>query len=117
MSYSQKMRVYRFENNLKQSDVAQRLGISQQVYSLIESEQQKPKIDFILLYKKITGIDLASDIKEASKALHKKIDGNRGSFPNSLDLAKEIRKTIKRLERELKSLQKRVSAVEKKIDK
>jgi len=68
MTHSQKMRVYRFENKLKQSDIAKKLGISQQVYSLIESEYHKPKIDFILLYKKVTGIDLTDDVKEADKA-------------------------------------------------
>jgi len=68
MTYSQKMRVYRFENKLKQSDIAKKLGISQQVYSLIESEYHKPKIDFILLYKKVTGIELTDDVKEADKA-------------------------------------------------
>ena len=62
--YSQIMEKYRFEHGLSQSDMAKKLGISQQVYSNYEGGKKKHfGADFIVKYKEVTGIDLLFETK------------------------------------------------------
>ncbi len=57
--YKTVMEDYRKQNALSQSDMAEKLGMSQQVYSNIESgKKKKMDADFVVKYKEITGINL-----------------------------------------------------------
>jgi transcriptional regulator with XRE-family HTH domain len=58
MDHSDIMRNYRKQHKLTQTDLAKKLGVSQQVYSKFENGQ-KPKLDFVQLYLRYTGIDLS----------------------------------------------------------
>jgi DNA-binding XRE family transcriptional regulator len=96
--YSKRMKQYRLENGLKQSEMAQMLRISQQVYSLIEREQQRPKMDFILNYKKVTGIDLISINENHSNMA--KPDGKLGrKYEDLRRLVLKLNKRIEALEK------------------
>lgn len=56
------MRRYRLDNNLKQEELAEKLGISQQLYSSIErGEPKKLSADFVLLFRKVTGVNLMDE--------------------------------------------------------
>jgi DNA-binding XRE family transcriptional regulator len=111
MNYTQKMKRYRFEHQLKQADIARKLGISQQVYSLIESGNQKPKLDFVLDYKKVTGIDLTKALPPVPSD-----DLPTISLDELADLFNPLQ-TIRALRQEISTLQQKIATLEKKLKK
>jgi DNA-binding XRE family transcriptional regulator len=111
LTYSQKMKQHRFEHQLKQADIAKKLGISQQAYSLIENGTQKPKIDFILLYKKVTGVDLTDALQPLASN-----DLPTISLDELADLFHPLQ-TIRTLREEIKTLKDRIATLEKRLDK
>lgn len=59
IDYKGAMVDYRTQNGLSQQDMADKLEISQQVYSNIESgKKKKIDADFVVKYKEVTGINL-----------------------------------------------------------
>jgi transcriptional regulator with XRE-family HTH domain len=65
VDYKAAMIEFRTQHGLSQSDMAEKLGISQQVYSNIESGKKKRiDADFVVKYKEVTGINLW-DIQES----------------------------------------------------
>ena len=62
--YGDLMRMYRTKHGYRQRDMADRLGISQQVYGYYENGKRKPNIEFALKYKKLTGVDLIEGVEQ-----------------------------------------------------
>jgi phage repressor protein C with HTH and peptisase S24 domain len=59
IDYKAAMIEYRTQHNLSQADMAEKLGMSQQVYSNIESgKKKKIDADFVVKYKEATAINL-----------------------------------------------------------
>lgn len=55
------LRQYRLDNNLNQKQMADIMQLSQQQYSVIERNMQKPTFDFVKKFRLHTGINLLAD--------------------------------------------------------
>lgn len=55
------LRKYRLDNNLNQRDMADIMHLSQQQYSVIERDLQKPTMEFVKNFRLRTGINLLAD--------------------------------------------------------
>lgn len=104
MNYAQRMKQYRFENNLTQSQIARKLGVSQQVYSNIE-RGRIPKMNFVETYRKVIEVNLfeagdnfgqANNNKKKSKVSFKKSHAEvERRSPQALQIKQLLNKVTK----------------------
>jgi len=52
------MREYRFKHGLSQSDMAQKMNMTQQLYSNVETGRTRLSVEFASLFKAVTGVNL-----------------------------------------------------------
>lgn len=67
MTFGDKIKQYRFDNDLSQEELADMLGTTKQVISRYENEQRTPKITVAVEYARIMGVepgDLIDDERE-----------------------------------------------------
>jgi transcriptional regulator with XRE-family HTH domain len=99
------MRKFRFENKLSQAAMAEMLGIRQQKLSDLESGAQDPKLDFILLYERVTGINLATSEVSAESVEQRTIRLLRLEVQNCKDVIRAKDKRIEVLEERIKNFE------------
>lgn len=112
MNYMQKMKQYRFEHHLKQEDIAKRLGIAQQTYSTIERGGQIPKMDFIELYRKTTGVELMDVDGHGSKD-GESVAISLRKFNQLVDSCERHERRLDEVKNELNRVKRRLNDLEK----
>ena len=67
-SIEQNLKVLRVLHDLRQADVAEKLGISQQMYSFIETGQRQPSVQVAKRIAAVLGFDWTRFFEDQEKA-------------------------------------------------